>query len=204
MQIAGGLLALLLMGLGAEAAPRQDARALALYKRADRHFSVAEVEQALPLYLEAYRLKPVARYLFAIGECQRYLGQHREALASFRRYVQALPTASNRAEVELRITALERKLAAPTSAPASIARSSSCRRSGSWPRSRASRLRRSPRSPRLRPTSRAPPRSAPPSSGPASASPLDCSPPGSPPGSSRTSGASNIAIPRRRSPSARG
>lgn len=103
----------LILCCGATAAgrPTEDARALALYWRADRHFNVAEIEQALPLYEQAYRLKPVARHLFTIGECQRYLGRSREAIASYRRYLELLPRARNRAVAEQRIQTLTRELA---------------------------------------------------------------------------------------------
>jgi tetratricopeptide (TPR) repeat protein len=111
MRIAG-LAALIVSLFQATASGRPGAEdARALYRRADRHFNVAEIEQALPLYEQAYRLKPIARYLFTIGECQRYLGRSRDAIGSYQRYLELLPRARNRAVAEQRIQMLTRALA---------------------------------------------------------------------------------------------
>jgi tetratricopeptide (TPR) repeat protein len=109
----------LLASTAATAGPVEDASADALYQRAEQHFSVAEIGRALAAFQQAYRLKPIPRHLFSIGECHRYLGQDQAAIASFRHYLRHLPRARNRAQVEKLIEELTGKLARSASRPAS-------------------------------------------------------------------------------------
>jgi hypothetical protein len=47
-------------------------------------------------------------FLFDIAQCHRKLGNNKEALGFYRSYLRVAPNASNRAEVQKRISELDR------------------------------------------------------------------------------------------------
>jgi tetratricopeptide (TPR) repeat protein len=104
-------------------------RARLLFDRAETHFSLGEFKQALELYREAYRLKPLAGFLFNIGQCHRKLGRCDQAVFFFKQFLDKLPRAPNRALVEDLVRECEATLAAarkprppePTPTPATSA-----------------------------------------------------------------------------------
>lgn len=104
------------LALGLAAAPAQAdslaSRARMLFDRAETHFSLGEFKQALELYREAYRLKPLPGFLFNIGQCQRKLGRCDQAVFFFKQFLDRLPKAPNRALVEDLVRECEATLAA--------------------------------------------------------------------------------------------
>ena len=58
-----------------------------LFRRADAHYKAGRYRDALTLYQRAYQLKPLAGFLFNIGQCYRALGKCQEAVAAFERYL---------------------------------------------------------------------------------------------------------------------
>jgi tetratricopeptide (TPR) repeat protein len=66
---------------------------------------------------EALRSSPILSY--NIGLANEQLGRKKVAVKYFRRYLEGLPSASNRPEVEANIAALEREIAAQTPPPSS-------------------------------------------------------------------------------------
>ena len=71
--------------------PSDIERAKALFKKAELHFKLGEFKQALPLYKEAYRTKPLAGFLFNLGQCHRYLNECGQANFFFRQFITAKP-----------------------------------------------------------------------------------------------------------------
>ncbi|MDX2018622.1 MAG: tetratricopeptide repeat protein [Deltaproteobacteria bacterium] len=101
------------------AAPSSEAQARALFQKAEVHFNLGEFEQALALYAEAYRLKPLPGFLFNIAQCHRFMEHFEDAAFSYRVYLDRAPQASNRAEVEALVAQMDQQAAARTTAPAS-------------------------------------------------------------------------------------
>ncbi len=104
------------LALGLAAAPAHAdsiaSRARMLFDRAETHFSLGEFTQALDLYREAYRLKPLPGFLFNIGQCHRKLGRCDQAVFFFKQFLDKLPKAPNRALVEDLVRECEAVLAA--------------------------------------------------------------------------------------------
>ena len=85
----------------------EDAEAAkAHYATGLQHFNLAEFEQALAEFKEAYRNKPDPAFLFNIGQCHRKLGHMDEAITFYQSYLREAPDAKNRKEVERRIEEL--------------------------------------------------------------------------------------------------
>lgn len=79
------------------AAPDRTARRL--FGKAEVHYDVGEFQEALRLYKEAYKAQPIPALLFNMGQCHRYLGDHKKSLFYYQLYLARDPGASNRAEV---------------------------------------------------------------------------------------------------------
>lgn len=71
-------------------------------------FDAGDYEGALQFFEQSYARSQRPGLLYNIGQAADRLRQDDKALTSFRGYLQALPNADNRAEVENRIGALER------------------------------------------------------------------------------------------------
>ncbi len=84
-------------------------KARAEYTEAMKNYNLAEYQQALEHFKEAYRAFPDASFLFNIGQCQRSLGQKADAVRSYRAYLRDAKT--GRAEVEQIIAGLEKAIA---------------------------------------------------------------------------------------------
>ena len=101
----------LVLGLtsGAMAASPEKNKALAKqhFEAGVSHFDLAEWEQALVEFKEAYRLKSDATFLYNIAQCHRKLGHVDDALTFYKTYLRRAPEAPNREEVERRIQELE-------------------------------------------------------------------------------------------------
>jgi tetratricopeptide (TPR) repeat protein len=102
-------------------------RARELFQRAEEHYKAERFEQALQLYSQAYKIKPLAGFLFNLGQCERQLGRCEKALVHFREFLRRLPEAPNRAmvddlilECEAAVTEKEKGTAPPEPAPAPV------------------------------------------------------------------------------------
>jgi tetratricopeptide (TPR) repeat protein len=101
----------------AAAAPDATAKARAMFKQAEVHFSVGEFGKALELYKEAYKAKPLPGFLFNMGQCHRHLGEYKRALFLYQQYLDRVPDAPNKDEVKMLMGVCERKLVAPVEEP---------------------------------------------------------------------------------------
>jgi tetratricopeptide (TPR) repeat protein len=86
----------------------------------------AHFPQALTLYKEAYKAKPLPAFLFNMGQCHRNMGQCDRALFFFKQYLVHKPDAPNKADVDKLIRICEaavrnaqRKATAASAPPAS-------------------------------------------------------------------------------------
>lgn len=68
--------------------------------KANVHYDLQEYRKALIEFRAAYRLKNDPALLFNMGQCDRKVGQFREAIDFYKTYLRKLPSASNRSEVE--------------------------------------------------------------------------------------------------------
>jgi tetratricopeptide (TPR) repeat protein len=75
-------------------------RAKELFAKGNQHYSLGEFPQALELYKRAYQIKPLEEFLFNIAQCQRKLGNHKEAIAMYQSYLVGVPDAENKPLVE--------------------------------------------------------------------------------------------------------
>jgi tetratricopeptide (TPR) repeat protein len=87
------------------------------YAAATKFYDLAEYENALREFKEAYRAVEDPAFLFNIAQCHRKLGNNPEAITFYRTYLRRAPHAANRTEVEKRIAELERAPAAPAPPP---------------------------------------------------------------------------------------
>lgn len=85
--------------------------ARALFERAETHFSVGELRPALRLYKKAYKTDPLPAFLFNIGQCHRYLGEHEQAIHAYRQFLRRAPGTKHRTTVEKLIRVSEEALA---------------------------------------------------------------------------------------------
>jgi tetratricopeptide (TPR) repeat protein len=94
----------------ATAAPslaKNKAGAREAFQRGIEHYNLSEFAPALDAFREAYRNYPDPSFLFNIGQCQRQLGQKRDAILSYKAYLRESAEAPNRDEVLSLISALE-------------------------------------------------------------------------------------------------
>jgi tetratricopeptide (TPR) repeat protein len=75
-------------------------RAQAFFQRAEAHFSRGEFPQALRLYLEAHRAKPMPELLFNVGQCHRHMGDHAKAIFFYQQFLEQKPRSQQRAQVQ--------------------------------------------------------------------------------------------------------
>jgi hypothetical protein len=111
-----------------EPSPADLARAEGLFREAIQHVGRNQYERALPLLEEGYRLSRLPGFLFNLGQVHRLRGDCAEAVLHYRAFLGARIAASERADAEYHIAALEPCPAlaatpapAPAPAPASIA-----------------------------------------------------------------------------------
>src|SRR5215471_11919271 len=99
--------ALLLLVALTSVTPEQAARRH--FEHAEKLYALGKFEEALVEYEAAYEAKPLAGFLFNIGQCYRNLGNYKQAVFSFRKYLDEKPDAKNRDAVEQLIADLEKK-----------------------------------------------------------------------------------------------
>src|SRR4051794_20096441 len=92
------------------------ARAREHFDLAKRYFQVDEYRKAIDEFKAAHIEEPDPAFLYNIAECYRRLGQAREALTYYRRFLSlSPPNAASRAIAERRIAEIE---ASPVTGPA--------------------------------------------------------------------------------------
>lgn len=97
----------------AQAAPGADVgeqRARKLYRQASAAFEARQYGVAFERYRQAYESKPLPGFFFNMGQCRFNMGQYQQAIDLYRQYLEAVPAASNRVEVERLISDAEAKL----------------------------------------------------------------------------------------------
>jgi tetratricopeptide (TPR) repeat protein len=103
------LLVVLVTRTGAARADKEGARAA--YRIGMQHYNLAEYNEALRSFKEAYRQFEDPTFLFNIGQCHRQLGDRQQALTFFRTYLREVPDAANREDVKRLVATLEQQIA---------------------------------------------------------------------------------------------
>lgn len=85
-------------------------RARAAYRRGMQHYNLTEYREALDAFKEAYREYEEPSLLFNIGQCHRQLGDRPLAIRFFKNYLNGVPNAPNREDVQTLIATLEREM----------------------------------------------------------------------------------------------
>jgi tetratricopeptide (TPR) repeat protein len=88
------------------------------YAQGSRAYDLAEYEEALREFKEAYRIVDDPAFLFNIAQCHRKLGRLPDAITFYRSYLRRAPHTPNRAEVERIIAEAERAEVSRPAAPA--------------------------------------------------------------------------------------
>ncbi len=70
------------------------------FKNGKIAFKAALFSKALIEYKKAYKLLPLAGFLFNIGQCHRNLNQYQKAIDSYAEYIRQTPNAKNKSAVE--------------------------------------------------------------------------------------------------------
>jgi tetratricopeptide (TPR) repeat protein len=104
---AAWLAVLLALLVGARAFGDDSAQAKARFKSGLKHFDLAEYQEALVDFKEAYRLREDPVFLYNIAQCYRLLNDNADAITFYRNYLRRLPDAPNRGEVEAKIATLK-------------------------------------------------------------------------------------------------
>lgn len=113
----GGEVAAQSTGSGTVMSEGADREARALSEAATIAFEEGRFESARDHFARAYALSRRPELLFNQGSCAERLRLDREAVDFYRRYLDAIPTAHNRAYVENRIRILEATIAASIAPP---------------------------------------------------------------------------------------
>lgn len=72
--------------------PAAEARAQALYEQGTKHYDIAEYDEAIAAYKEAYKVLPVPLILYNIGQAYRLKGDCSNARTFYRNYLRAEST----------------------------------------------------------------------------------------------------------------
>jgi tetratricopeptide (TPR) repeat protein len=93
------------------AAPRSTASLAKTHSnRGTTLYNLGRFSEALAEYEAAYLAIQDPPFLFNIAQCHRKMGNNKDALESYRSYLRVAPAAPNRAEVQKRISELERQV----------------------------------------------------------------------------------------------
>jgi len=117
------------LALAATPAFADAARARAHFDLAKRHFEVDEYQKAIEEFKAAHVEEPDPAFLYNIAECYRHMGETKEALVFYRRFLLlSPPNAPTRPTVEKRVAALQAVMRgaadvplAPTTSPGTAA-----------------------------------------------------------------------------------
>jgi tetratricopeptide (TPR) repeat protein len=120
------LIALALLA-AAQPALADDGRAAArtAFSEGTHRYEVGDYAGALEAFKRSYLAYAAPDTLYNIAQCQRQLGQHAEAARLYRNYLELVPAAPDRAEVERQIAEQERAARAapsPAAGAATVAR----------------------------------------------------------------------------------
>lgn len=110
MKLSGAITVALVLAWAAPAAAEEDAAVH--YKKGRSLYNVSEYRAALEEFKQAYVLHEDPAFLYNIAQCHRQLGNHREAITFYKRFLAESPRAPNRREIERLIGELEEKAAA--------------------------------------------------------------------------------------------
>lgn len=80
-------------------APADESTSKRAFDRARHHYNLGEFETALAYFKDAYQAAPLPALLFNIAQCHRNLGNVREAIFFFERYLEERPAAPDAAQV---------------------------------------------------------------------------------------------------------
>jgi len=95
---------------GLRAQGDDQARARALFSKAEARFASGEFKEALDLYQQAYRVKPLPGFHLNIGQCYFNLEQYERAVHHYRQYLRS-ESPKHREEAEKLIKLGQQKLA---------------------------------------------------------------------------------------------
>jgi len=103
-----GLALLTLLALTPE--PQEVARQH--YRKALVHYDLREFDRAIDEFKQAYAITGAPELLFNLGQAHRLRGDWQQALDFYRSYLQRVPDAPNRPDVQARIGEMQRQIAA--------------------------------------------------------------------------------------------
>lgn len=89
-----------------------DGQAKEAYQRGAQAYAKHQYSAAASAFEEGYRLKPHPAFLFNLALTHRAMGQPQQAIGYYERYLEALPNAPDRPQVEAAIADERRKLPA--------------------------------------------------------------------------------------------
>jgi tetratricopeptide (TPR) repeat protein len=110
-------MALAVLAGTAHAQSADEAKAKALFDEGTQHFNLAEYDEAIVAYKEAYRLLPDPLFLFNIAQAYRQDGDCGKARTFYKSYLREAPDAYNREKVEQRIVEMEECIRATGAVP---------------------------------------------------------------------------------------
>jgi len=80
------------------------------YEKATRAYDIGKYDEAIAEYQNVYEISGDSKMLYNIGQAYRLNGQADQAVRFYRRYLQRLPNAANREDVEKKIADQEKAL----------------------------------------------------------------------------------------------
>jgi tetratricopeptide (TPR) repeat protein len=102
----------------ARAQPADDgSQASKLFIEGRLHYEIGDFAEARARFEEARRLRPLPELDYDIARCWDQLGNAETAIAEYRKYLEAAPTAANAANVRARVAELERARTALSPSP---------------------------------------------------------------------------------------
>src|SRR3954453_687611 len=101
------LLAFSIAGQARAQNPSPEELARRHHERGTTFYNLGQFEDAISEFRKGYEQKGDPVFLLNIGEAYRQLGAHEKALFFYRRYLSAMPSAPNRAEINEKIAALQ-------------------------------------------------------------------------------------------------
>jgi tetratricopeptide (TPR) repeat protein len=103
-------LVLLALPVARSAEPTEAEQVRALYEKGMKEYNIGNFSVALESFQAAYLLKPDPAFLFNLGQCHRMMGNAKQEVYAYRRYLGESPDAPNRAAVEKFIADAEEEL----------------------------------------------------------------------------------------------
>jgi tetratricopeptide (TPR) repeat protein len=101
------LLAIITGGQARAQNPSPEELARRHHERGTTFYNLGQFEDAISEFRKGYEQKGDPVFLLNIGEAYRQLGAHEKALFFYRRYLSAMPSAPNRAEIDGKVAALQ-------------------------------------------------------------------------------------------------